>query len=98
GYMQNCNVAPDVMIEDTANTTLQPDGYAGYVYNDVPGRQTTRGVRCLEIFPQAFHATPADGLAWALDEKWIRTEEWLAALRRALNGDGAERSASFRAV
>ena len=87
GYMQNCNISPDTMLADTSGTTLEASRYPSYIFNDTPGRTLTRGERAVELFEAAEDATDDDGLSWALDEKWIRTENWQRALRNAVQPD-----------
>lgn len=87
GYVQNCNTAPDTVIAHPDGTPLSHDGYASYLVNDTSGRQTTRGERALELFEAADDASDDDGMSWALDEKWIRTENWQRALRDAIQPD-----------
>jgi acyl-homoserine lactone acylase PvdQ len=87
GYVQNCNVSPDTALADTSGTTLAASRYASYIFNDVPGRTLSRGERAIELFEAADDATDDDGMSWALDEKWIRTENWQRALRDAVQPD-----------
>jgi acyl-homoserine lactone acylase PvdQ len=84
GYVQNCNVSPDTSAPEPS---LLPDGYASYIYNDTPGRTTTRGERAIELFGSASGASVDDGLAWTLDEQWIRTENWQRALHASVQPD-----------
>ncbi len=96
GYMQNDNIAPDVMMEDSP---LTPGQYPSYIFNDTPGRQNTRGARTVEVLSRAFAFTSKDAIDLALDEKWVGTEAWRAALQRAVNSRPDEtsvRSQEFR--
>jgi acyl-homoserine lactone acylase PvdQ len=68
-------------------TPLAHDGYPSYIVNDTSGRQTTRGERAIELFEAADDASDADGMSWALDEKWIRTANWQRALHDAIRPD-----------
>jgi acyl-homoserine lactone acylase PvdQ len=87
GYMQNCNIAPDTVLADTSGTSLEASRYPSYIFNDTPGRTLSRGERAVELFEAANDATDEDGMSWALDEKWIRTENWQRALRGAIQPD-----------
>ncbi|MEE8551351.1 MAG: penicillin acylase family protein, partial [Gemmatimonadota bacterium] len=82
GYMQNNNLAPDRMMEESP---LTADRYPSYIFNDTPGRTRYRGIRAVELLSNAFSATVEDAIDIALDEKWVGTEAWKRALRRALN-------------
>lgn len=82
GYMQNCNIAPDTMME---NSPLTSDRYPAYIFNDSPGRTNTRGIRAVELLSKAFNITVDEFIEFALDDKWIGTSAWQEALRRALN-------------
>ena len=87
GYMQNQNVAPDQMT--LSPKIVDPAKYPAYVYNDEPGRITSRGVRVMELLSNATAMTVADAVEVALDEKWPATKAWQVALRRAAaNGAG----------
>lgn len=81
GYIQNNNIAPDRMFVDG---NLDAADYPAYLFNDPPGRITTRGARALEILAGAKDFTLEDGIALALDEKWITTDNWQAALHSAV--------------
>jgi len=84
GYMQNNNIAPDVMLEDSP---LTADRYPSYIYNDTPGRRNTRGVRAVDVLSGAWDFTFKDAVELSLDEMWVGTAAWQKALRRALNAD-----------
>jgi acyl-homoserine lactone acylase PvdQ len=79
---------------------LTPDRYPIYIYNDAPGRTNSRGRRVVEALSRAYAFTLDDAIGLALDEKWMDTERWLAALRAALDGDSTlpRRSPEFRRV
>ena len=84
GYMQNNNISPDVMLEDSP---LTPDRYPSYIYNDTPNRRNTRGVRTVDVLSGAWDFTFDDAVELALDEMWVGTAAWQDALRQALNAD-----------
>ena len=84
GYMQNNNISPDVMLEDSP---LTPDRYPSYIYNDTPNRRNTRGVRVVDVLSAAWDFTFDDAVELALDEMWVGTAAWQEALREALNAD-----------
>lgn len=81
GYMQNNNISPDMMFP---GSPLTPDRYPADVYNDRAGRINSRGRRVVEVLSQAYRFTVDDAIALALDEKWVDTDRWQLALRRAL--------------
>lgn len=82
GYMQNNNISPDRMLEQSP---LRRDRYPDYLFHDRPGRTNSRGRRAVEILSAAFQFTEADAIELALDEYWVDTDDWRSALRRALD-------------
>jgi acyl-homoserine lactone acylase PvdQ len=84
GYMSNNNISPDRMLERGSPDLSR---YAGYLYDDRPGRTTSRGVRAIEVLSRAYGVTVDDAIALTLDDKWIGVEKWLEALRQAAESD-----------
>ncbi|MEU1736352.1 penicillin acylase family protein [Streptosporangium sp. NPDC020145] len=80
GYLQNCNTAPDTVTPDPA---LAPERWHPDVFNDEPGRDTSRGRRLAELLPRAFSVSLEEVTAWALDDRWPDTGVWQARLREA---------------
>jgi acyl-homoserine lactone acylase PvdQ len=80
GYLQNNNVAPDVMF---GAGNIDARAYSTDIFNDRPGRRTTRGARTIEVLSAATDFTFEDAQALLFDEKWISTEAWQRALRYA---------------
>lgn len=80
GYLQNCNIAPDTMA-----TGLQFDvqAYPGYLFNDTPGRTTSRGRRAVELLDANPHLTLDQAKALVFDTHADQCEPWLAAVRQA---------------
>jgi acyl-homoserine-lactone acylase len=81
GYLQNNNVAPDRLFGEG---NLDAADYPSDVFNDTPGRVTSRGLRSIEVLSAASDFTVEDAWAFAFDEKWITTESWQRALRFAV--------------
>ncbi len=81
GYMQNNNVAPDTMT--LSSPPVNAKNYPSYIFNDEPGRFTARGLRANEVLSAARGFTIEQATELALDEKWMATEVWLEALRKA---------------
>jgi acyl-homoserine lactone acylase PvdQ len=77
GYMQNNNIAPDMMMADSP---LTADRYPAYVYNIAAGKTNERGRRAIELLSRAKNASYEDFLAIAMDETWISVPLWQAAL------------------
>ncbi len=82
GYMQNNNIAPDRMF---VGSPMTADQYPDYIFNDRPGRTSSRGRRAVEALSQAYRFTVDDAISLALDEKWMDTDRWIAALQRSLD-------------
>ena len=84
GYMQNDNIAPDVMFE---GSPLTQDRYSTDLFNDRPDRINSRARRTVEALSQAYQFTVQDAIDLALDEKWMHTDQWQDLLRRAAARD-----------
>jgi acyl-homoserine lactone acylase PvdQ len=98
GYMQNNNIAPDMMLE---RSPLRAERYPAHLFNDTPGRTNSRGMRAVEVLSRALHFSVADAIELALDEKWMGAESWIAALRRAASQEPGlvrSRTSTFREV
>lgn len=80
GWLQNNNVAPDSM---SSPPLIRATDYAGYLFNDDPGRHTLRGERAKAVLSAANSMTESDAIELALDEQWIATTPWLRTLERA---------------
>lgn len=89
GYMQNNNLSPDEMA--SGSKLVNPADYPSYVFNDQPGRITSRGVRARQILDGNSSMTVEDAIDMVLDEKWPLTENWLSALRLAASDSDATR-------
>lgn len=81
GYMQNNNTAPDTLF---AEGNLEASKYPAYMFNDTPGRLTTRGQRALDVLSRAKDFTVEDAMELAFDEYWVTTPPWQDALRHAV--------------
>ena len=90
GFMQNNNISPDMMME---RSPMTPDRYPDYIFHDLAGRTSSRGRRAVEVLSRATHFTVQDAIDLALDEKWMDTDRWREALRRAANQDPARLAA-----
>ncbi len=82
GYMQNNNIPPEHMLEDSP---LTRDRYPSYIYNDERVGTGTRGIRTVEVLSGAFDFTVDDAIELALDEKWVGTSVWQGALYDAVS-------------
>ena len=81
GYLQNNNVAADALF---AEGNIDAATYPAYMFNDVPGRVTTRGRRSLDVLSTAKGFTVVDATEHAFDEYWVTTPQWQDALRYAV--------------
>ncbi|WP_327090027.1 penicillin acylase family protein [Nonomuraea sp. NBC_01738] len=77
GFLQNCNTAPDTVAPDPA---LDPARWHPDVFNDVPGRDTSRSRRTYELLPTAYATGVEQVTAWAMDDVWPDTRSWQARL------------------
>lgn len=81
GFLQNNNVAPNAMapgLDDLAKR------YAPDIFFDAPGRQTTRGLRSMQVLTAGGRMTIDDAMALAFDETWVTASEWTSALKFVL--------------
>jgi acyl-homoserine-lactone acylase len=81
-FMQNNNAAPDRLF---AAGNIEAGRYPDYMFNDTPGRVTTRGQRVLDVLTAARRFSIADAKALVFDEYWITAPAWVAALRGAVH-------------
>ena len=81
GYLQNNNVAADALF---AEGNIDAAKYPAYMFNDVPGRVTTRGRRSLDVLSKAKGFTVTDATEHAFDEYWVTTPQWQDALSYAV--------------
>ncbi|MEU7004556.1 penicillin acylase family protein [Nonomuraea sp. NPDC046570] len=77
GYLQNCNTAPDTVTPDPA---LAAERWHPDVFNDEPGRTTSRGSRSVELLSRAFSVDIPEVTAWAVEDLWPDTARWQAKL------------------
>jgi len=95
GYMQNCNIPPDVMIP---NSPLTQDKYPPYLYSDMGygegrgrgGWTGQRGARAVELLAGDDAVTWDEALAYAEDTKAYGVEQWQAVLQQANDAAGDE--------
>jgi acyl-homoserine-lactone acylase len=90
GWMQNCNISPGTMTE---NSPLTADRYPAYVYLDDTGRSNPRGRRANELLAAAEHVTLEEAIAIATDTYLHGEAPWRAALLAAYEAGAAETNA-----
>jgi len=81
GYLQNCNIAPDMMAR---GLHLDPSSYPAYIYNTGRGATGSRGRRAVELLEAHPKLTVDEAQSIALDAHADRCEQWQAALRNAM--------------
>lgn len=92
GYMQNCNIPPDVMMVDSPMT---PDKYPPYIFSDLShgprgGWSNQRGARAVELLASDDSVTVEEALAYGLDIQPYGVKRWIAMLKEADGKFGAE--------
>ncbi|HYK87899.1 MAG TPA: penicillin acylase family protein, partial [Acidobacteriota bacterium] len=80
GYMQNCNIPPDVMMVDSA---LTPDKWKSYLFNEPSGQTHQRAARAVQLLQSATSVTPEQARAIALDTYCYQYDRWSEALKQA---------------
>ena len=83
GYMQNCNIGPDMMAK---NLPLDFSKFPAYVYDTKPGQTNSRGRRAVELLEATPKMTIDQAHAIAMDIHADRCEEWQKALKEATAG------------
>lgn len=86
GYMQNCNISPDVMM---VNSPMTPEKKKIYMFNQPAGRTHQRAARMVEILQEDSSVTPEEAIAISLDNHCYQYERWTAALKTADSKHGA---------
>jgi acyl-homoserine lactone acylase PvdQ len=80
GYLQNCNIGPDMMAK---NLGLDPKAWPYYLYNSAAGATNSRGRRAVELLEANPKLTIEQAQAIVLDTHADGCERWLAALQKA---------------
>lgn len=85
GYMQNCNIPPDVMMIDSP---LTPDKTLSYLYGDMiygplNGWTNQRGARAVELLRADDSVTAEEATSYILDVHPAGIDRWLAVLKEA---------------
>jgi len=80
GYMQNCNIPPDVMMVDSP---FAPDKTLSYLYGSSGGYTNQRGARAVQLLHADSSVTVQEALAYATDVHPYGVERWLEVLKRA---------------
>ena len=87
GYMQNCNVSPDVMMVDSPMTL--EGAKRSYMFNQRANRIHQRAARAVEILEEDTSVTPEEAIVAALDNYCYQYDRWTAALKSADEEYGA---------
>jgi acyl-homoserine-lactone acylase len=80
GYMQNCNIPPDVMMVDSP---LTPDKTLSYLFGSSGGYTNQRGARAVELLHADSSVTIEDAQDYAVDVHPYGVERWLEVLKQA---------------
>jgi len=83
GYMQNCNIGPDMMAK---NLPLDFSKFPTYVHDTKPGQTNSRGRRAVELLEATPKMTIDQAHAIAMDIHADRCEEWQKSLKEAAAG------------
>ncbi len=80
GYMQNCNIPPDVMM---VGSPLTPDKNRSYLFNEPAGHTNQRAARAVDLLQADSAVSPEKAIAIALDVYCYQFDRWTAALKQA---------------
>ena len=95
GYLQNCNIGPDMMAR---GLKLDLAVYPKYIVNTGPGGSNSRGRRAVELLEAHPKLTVAEAMAIALDTHADGCERWQAALRNAAKKVNPDNAALRKAI
>ncbi len=102
GYMQNCNIPPDVML---AESPLTPDNYADYIFSDrshgeLNGWSNLRGSRAVELLERDTSILVDEAKAIILDVQPYSVDRWLFLLMEAdrIHGDAHRGEPGYQAA
>jgi acyl-homoserine lactone acylase PvdQ len=85
GYMQNCNIPPDVMM---VNSPFSPAKTLPYIYGSSGGRTNQRGARAVQLLHNDSSVTIKEALSYAVDVHPYGVERWLEVIKQANNKFG----------
>jgi acyl-homoserine lactone acylase PvdQ len=80
GYMQNCNIPPDVMMVDSP---FSPEKTLSYIYGSSGGHTNQRGARAVQLLHADSSVTIKEALSYAVDVHPYGVERWLEVLKQA---------------
>jgi acyl-homoserine lactone acylase PvdQ len=85
GYMQNCNVPPDVMMVNSPLTLdkTPPYIYGDMIYGPLNGWTNQRGARAVELLQADDSVTAQEAISYILDVRPAGVDNWLAILKQA---------------
>ncbi len=89
GYLQNCNISPDMMARGLGLDLLK---YPRDIRGVEPGAINSRGRRAIEVLEAHPKLTVEEAMALALDVHADRYEPWLKALRNAADTEGLDKA------
>ena len=87
GYMQNCNISPAAMME---NSPLTPDKYKPYLYNVYGWENSPRGTRAVQLLAADDSITREEAFAIVMDAYDLLSKPWQQALQAAVDATGQE--------
>jgi acyl-homoserine lactone acylase PvdQ len=93
GYMQNCNIPPDAMMEDSPFRLADQPHYlfSSFQYGgSLDGWINQRGARAVELLAADDSVTAEEAIAYITDVHPFGAERWIEALRMADQRFGAD--------
>jgi acyl-homoserine lactone acylase PvdQ len=86
GYMQNCNIPPDVMMVDSP---FSPEKTLPYIYGYSSGHTNQRGARAVQLLNADSSVTIKEALSYAVDVHPYGVERWLEVLKQ-IDAEGGD--------
>ncbi|MBJ42085.1 MAG: hypothetical protein CMJ80_02105 [Planctomycetaceae bacterium] len=87
GYMQNCNISPANMMQ---NSSLQPSGYSDYIYNVTWDTENPRSRRIRALLDANDAITREQAIAYAMDAYDVLGPLWQQQLKQAVQNVGQD--------
>lgn len=96
GYMQNCNISPEFMME---NSPMTPDKYPSYIFNVSWDSRNSRGDRALQALAADDSLTKEEAMDLAFDVTDAYWAGWKKALEKMAMGPAkkAQEDPAFKA-
>ena len=87
GWLQDCGTSPDRV---TLYSPLEPGRYPDYLFNTIPGEESPRSFRAVQLLSTLSRITLQEAFDLALDTYAVHGERWLRALQISWASNGPQ--------